>query len=374
MRIAGCIPAEASGSRQTILGVPLYLWAANNLARVLPRGDIHVDSDADDILENAASFGFGTIRRPAAPAADGSQAMLWSAAQVEADVYVQHFPSMAFLREETVRAALAHVERGAASSFAVYRQRVNSWRENDPAGGLARLPGSVGLPTTVVEGTGLYVTRRDALLSQRQRLALPCETVDLDPVERIGIDRPADLEFARTVARGLGPSSPWTRGIAALRSAKDIRFVVLDVDGVMTDGGMYYSESGDEAKRFNVKDGMAVAALRKAGIHVGFLSAGKNAKLVGSRAAHLGVEHVHVSFEKKVDVLESWRAALGLSYEQIAYIGDDVNDLGVMAKVGLAVCPSDAVDAVKRVALPLERAGGQGCVREFVDRYFGETL
>jgi YrbI family 3-deoxy-D-manno-octulosonate 8-phosphate phosphatase len=147
-----------------------------------------------------------------------------------------------------------------------------------------------------------------------------------------------------------------------------IKFLVLDVDGVMTDGGMYYTESGDQFKKFNTKDGMAIQLAMKAGLKVAFLSSGSQAMIVRNRAKTLGVEHVYVGPRAKLDVLAEWCREFGLNMEQVAYVGDDINDLEVIAAVGFSACPADAVEAVKKqVNLVLTRNGGHACIREFVD-------
>jgi YrbI family 3-deoxy-D-manno-octulosonate 8-phosphate phosphatase len=154
---------------------------------------------------------------------------------------------------------------------------------------------------------------------------------------------------------------------------ENIKLLVLDVDGVMTDGGMYYTESGDEFKRFNTKDGMAIRHLTKSGFQVAFLSSGKNQNIIRNRAELLGVQHVYVGFEEKIGILEAWRTKLGIEWSDIAYIGDDVNDAVVMGKVGLAACPSDAVDHIKSIAtVHLKNKGGDACVREFIEQYIRE--
>lgn len=151
---------------------------------------------------------------------------------------------------------------------------------------------------------------------------------------------------------------------------KRIRFLVCDIDGVLTDGGMYYSESGDEFKRFNTKDGLGIKTLTARNFPVAFLSSGINKKLIQRRADLLGVQFVHVGLEKKVAILETWRKKLGLDWSEIAYIGDDVNDLEVMMLAGVAACPSDAVPAIREISsLVLKTKGGEGCVREFIDRF-----
>ncbi|MBB5022349.1 KdsC family phosphatase [Desulfurispira natronophila] len=150
----------------------------------------------------------------------------------------------------------------------------------------------------------------------------------------------------------------------------DIRMLVLDVDGVMTDGGMYYLETGQELKKFSTRDGIAIKRLLRMGIEVAFLSSGLNTSLLESRARTLGVQRLYVGTDEKTVILQQWLDEMGLLPEQIAYIGDDINDLGVMAMVGLSACPADAVDMIRqRVQVVLQSRGGEGCVREFVGRY-----
>ncbi len=153
-------------------------------------------------------------------------------------------------------------------------------------------------------------------------------------------------------------------------ATRNIKFLVLDVDGVLTDGGLYYSESGDQFKKFNAKDGMGIKSVMKHGMEVAFLSAGSTQNIVQNRAQTLGVGRVYVGKEPKLEVLKGWCEDLKLELENVAYVGDDINDLEVMDAVGFSGCPADAVEAVKLKANAiLERNGGDGCVREFVDEH-----
>ena len=155
--------------------------------------------------------------------------------------------------------------------------------------------------------------------------------------------------------------------------SESIEMVVLDVDGVMTDGGMYYTEVGDQIKKFNTKDGRAIIRLKQIGYKTAFLSSGLAEKLINARAEVLGVDKVYVGRSNKIDILKKWCSELGLELHQIAYIGDDINDLDVIKKVGLSACPADAIIDVKReVQIILHKNGGEGCVREFVEDYLFE--
>jgi len=150
----------------------------------------------------------------------------------------------------------------------------------------------------------------------------------------------------------------------------NIKFLVLDVDGVMTDGGMYYTEGGDQFKKFNTKDGMAIKVVLQKGMNVAFLSSGSTEHIIQNRAKTLGVERVYVGPRPKLEVLNEWCRELDITAENVAYVGDDINDLEVMDAVGFSGCPADAMEAIKLKAnVVLIRNGGDACVREFVDEH-----
>jgi len=149
-----------------------------------------------------------------------------------------------------------------------------------------------------------------------------------------------------------------------------IKLLITDVDGVMTDGGMYFTSKGDEMKRFSARDGFAVSICREHGIDYGIISAGHSSTLVEARAAVLNIEHVYVGKSPKLQVLKGWMKKMNLSAEQVAYIGDDITDIDVMKTVGLSACPADAVKSVKAIAdIVLNTNGGYGCIREFVEEH-----
>lgn len=157
-------------------------------------------------------------------------------------------------------------------------------------------------------------------------------------------------------------------------SLKKIKLLGVDIDGVMTDGGMYYTESGDEFKKYNTKDGMAIRALTSSGFTVCILSSGYNKNVIERRAKLLGIERVFVGKGKKIEVLKKWCDELNITMENVAYIGDDINDLQIIAEAGLTACPKDAIGSVKsKTDIILTKEGGRGCVREFIDTYIKET-
>lgn len=149
-----------------------------------------------------------------------------------------------------------------------------------------------------------------------------------------------------------------------------IRLLLTDVDGVLTDGGMYYTESGDEFKKFNTRDGMAFELLRNAGIKTGIITS-ENTRMVARRAAKIKADYLFQGQRDGGKLAAAMEICVreGLEMSQVAYIGDDLNCIGLLTKTGMAACPADAVEEVKSIPgiRVLDRKGGEGCLREFVE-------
>ena len=146
-----------------------------------------------------------------------------------------------------------------------------------------------------------------------------------------------------------------------------IKLVLLDVDGTLTDGGIYRGNNGEELKRFNVKDGYAIVNAQKLGIEFGIIT-GRKSELVEIRSNELKIKYLYQGISEKTVILEEIMKKDGLSKEEIAYMGDDLNDLLIMKQVGLSGTPKDAVDEVIQVAdFVSKKNGGSGAVREFIE-------
>src|SRR5690554_4823697 len=151
---------------------------------------------------------------------------------------------------------------------------------------------------------------------------------------------------------------------------KALKLLILDVDGVMTDAGMFFTENGDQIKKYNAKDGMAIMALRDKGVEVGIISSGFKLEMVKARADLLKIKHLYVGRDPKINILNAWCEKLNISLAEVGIIGDDINDLEVMKSVGFSAAPADAVPVVQQhVDLILQAKGGRGCVSEFIDHY-----
>jgi len=149
--------------------------------------------------------------------------------------------------------------------------------------------------------------------------------------------------------------------------ARSVRLVVFDVDGVFTDGRLYYTADGEQIKVFHVRDGVGVKALQRAGIEVAVIS-GRASDAVALRMAELGVSRVFQGDHDKLPLFDALLAELGLDAAETAFVGDDLPDLPVLGRVGLAACPADAHEDVRTACQWVGvRKGGRGVVREFCD-------
>ncbi|MEC7075826.1 MAG: HAD-IIIA family hydrolase [Pseudomonadota bacterium] len=147
----------------------------------------------------------------------------------------------------------------------------------------------------------------------------------------------------------------------------DIRLLVMDVDGVMTDGKITYSSDGQEFKSFNIKDGLGIKRAQASGIETAIIT-GRTSPMVERRARELGIAHLVQGREDKLSALSDLVDQMNLSLDQVAYIGDDLPDLTAIESVKLGACPADAAIEVKSKANWVStREGGDGCVRELCD-------
>jgi len=146
-----------------------------------------------------------------------------------------------------------------------------------------------------------------------------------------------------------------------------IKLVAFDVDGVMTNGEIIYSESGEELKIFNAKDGHGVVMLNYKGIKTAIITA-RQTPVVERRAKDLGITHVYQGAKNKLIALQDLMGKYSLDYSEIAYVGDDMPDVCVLERVGIAFCPNDAVEEVKKICHFISsKEGGKGAVREISD-------
>ena len=149
-----------------------------------------------------------------------------------------------------------------------------------------------------------------------------------------------------------------------------IKLLVSDVDGVLTDAGMYYDNKGNELKKFNTHDGMSFKLLREKGIKSAIITS-EETNIVKIRSKKLNVDYLYqsVSGNNKLDVIKQICIKENIQLSEVAYIGDDINDLEALSVVGFAACPINATQSIKNIEniIHLKKSGGDGAVREFVE-------
>lgn len=157
-------------------------------------------------------------------------------------------------------------------------------------------------------------------------------------------------------------------GIMILSRFKNIKYVFLDVDGVLTDGRVLVNEQGEQWRTFNVKDGYAIQYAIKQGLHVIIITGGRSIG-IQKRFEGLGVKEVFLSISDKLALLEQLQKQYGFDYSECLFIGDDLPDIACMRRVGIAICPTDAVEEIKQISHYVSvRAGGDGIVRETLEK------
>lgn len=392
-----------------IAGKPLFHWSALAACEASCIDEVHIATDDEAIADSARALGHPKIRifkRSAASATDTAlteSVMLEFAEQVAFERLVLIQATSPLLTAHELDAGMAKFERVHADSLlSVVRQERFFWKES--ANGLAEAvnydplhrPRRQDFEGQLVENGAFYICSRDGLQRTRCRIHGKIALFEMAPETYYELDEPSDWEIVErlilgkaeklkggkaerddsclsTTPQDFSVSAPQNFSISAfqhsslspelLSRARAIRLVLTDVDGVLTDAGMYYSETGDELKKFNTRDGMGFQLLREAGIRTGIITS-EDTEMVARRAKKLKVDFLYQGVKDKSAVLDEILARTGLSAEEVAYIGDDLNDLKLHERVGLAFCPTDAIDSVKRIVhkvVPL--TGGNGCLR-----------
>lgn len=210
----------------------------------------------------------------------------------------------------------------------------------------------------LMENGAFYLTSRLALIKTRNRVSGKIRLYEMPEASAYEIDEPSDWEIVEGLLK---------RQLTRSTCHEKIRLLLTDCDGCLTDGGMYYTERGDEAKKFNTKDGMAFSKLREKGIETGIVTS-ESVSLNERRAKKIGATFFEGGCKNKLEAVSSLVDRIGLSMDEVCYIGDDLNDVDILSVVGFPCCPADAAPEVRRIARYVASAsGGEGVVREIAD-------
>ena len=363
-----------------INGRPLVYWVLDAAVQCRKIGRVYLCTDSNQIREKVQEYISAhqceekllCIDRPAETATDTAStesAMLYFAnnySNFEHIILMQ--ATSPLLTEEHLTKAIECYEKDEYDSMlSVVRQKRFCWRSCDNGyepinyNYLTR-PRRQEFDGYLVENGAFYINTREGLLKNNCRLSGKVGVYEMPEETYFEIDEPSDwvviehLLHKKIVAKS-----------TVHELAKKVKMLLTDCDGVLTDGGMYYSERGDESKKFNTKDGMAVAKLREHGIKFGIIT-GENIQLVHRRAEKLQADVCYIGIKDKFSVLNEICDKFHLSYEEIAYIGDDLNDVDVLKVVGLPCSVENGTQKAKQAAVYVTKSkGGEGAVREVAD-------
>ena len=370
MRWVALLPLRAGSKSipgknlRIIAGRPLYAWSAQAALDSGCFDAIYVASDAAEIRADARAR-FGTRievieRNPdnATDTASSEAVMLELSAEVKCDVLSLIQATSPLTRAEDFRAARARFEAEQLDSrlTGVELKRF-FWRHDGQALNYnpARRPRRQDFAGTVMENGAFYFTRNRLLLETGVRLGGRIGVHVMHEECAAELDEPSDWPVVEALLQ---------RRVSA---AHDIRLLVVDVDGTLTDGGMYYDGRGEALKKFDTRDAKGMLMLRDAGVRVCVVTAETSA-VVRARMRKLGISDYFPGVKNKLAWLHDYAPRVAVEFAQMAYIGDDVNDLDGLRVVGLSCCPADAVPAVRRaVSYVCSAGGGAGAVREVCD-------
>lgn len=378
MRTVAFIPVRGGSKSipkkniKQLAGRPLLHWTLEAALDAQCIDAVYVSSDSDAILEVARALGDERVlpvQRPAEWATDTAStedALLDFARKFEFDRVVLLQATSPLTSAADIDGAMQKMnEQGADSLVTVTHEHRFRWKED--AAGLVRAenydpltrPRRQDWDGELVENGSFYITSRDGLLKSSCRLNGQVAYWKMSVHTAFEIDTPDDWEILATLVA----AKKWQ----IQDKFCPFKLLVTDVDGVLTDAGMYYGPEGEALKKFNTRDGMGTAIWRESGRDIAIVTS-ENSQAVARRAEKLKIQELHLGVKDKLPLVRRLAEARGISLQEVAYIGDDLNDWEVMQQVGFAACPRDAHPTIRGISrLVTQAKGGEGCLRELVD-------
>ncbi len=363
-----------------ISGKPLVYWTVKAACGCRHIDKVYVATDSDKIKETVESFKTGieadlfakvkVIERSAESASDTAStefAMLEFAGKYEFDNIVLIQATSPLLQASDLdRGFEAFQTDGTDSVLSVVLQKRFHW-DNDEQGyahptnyDVFHRPRRQEFDGYFVENGAFYISSKADLIKSQNRISGNIKAVEMNEDTFFEIDEPSDWVIIEALMK--------KNGITAQKAVPDIKMFLTDCDGCLTDGGMYYTEHGDEMKKFNTRDGMGFALLRERGILTGIITS-ENVALNQRRAQKLKLDILEAGCKDKLEAIKRICEEHGIQIDNVCYVGDDINDIESIKAVGYGCCPADAMPEVNKVADFITTArGGEGVIREVVEK------
>ena len=365
-----------------LCGKPLVYWTAAAADGCASIDEVIISTDSPLIAQTAESFGLeklkvvGRSEATATNTASTESAMLEYAEANEFDVMVLVQATSPLLTAADLDAGFAQFAKpGVDSVLSVVEDKRFYWNLKDPASenpiaypsnyDVYARPRRQDFDGSFMENGAFYICTRDDLLKSRNRVSGNIAISVMPPDTAFEINEPEDWNIIEALKK---------KQLARMETANfgAVKMLLTDCDGCLTDAGMYYSESGEELKKFNTRDGMAFQLLREAGVRTGIIT-GENSQAAFRRAQKLKADYMRIGCKEKLEAVRAICDEEGISLSDVAYVGDDVNDVELLSAVGLPCCPADAQPQAKATARYIASCpGGRGVIREIAEKILSE--
>ena len=362
-----------------ICGKPLVYWTVKAACCCKYIDKVYIATDSIEIREVVIGFKSGlesdmftkveVIGRSAESASDTAStefAMLEFAEQYDFDnIALIQATSPLLQANDLDRGFEAFQTDGTDSVLSVVRQKRFHWA-NDDSGfahptnyDVFHRPRRQEFDGYLVENGAFYICSRADLIRTKNRVSGNIKTVEMDEDTFFEIDEPSDWIIIEALMK--------KKNMGVSKKIPEIRMFLTDCDGCLTDGGMYYSEKGDELKKFNTRDGMGFSLLKKRGIITGIITS-ESVDLNRRRAEKMQLDILETGCKDKLATIQRLCKENSINIENVCYIGDDINDIEAIKAVGYGCCPADAASEVKTIAkYKTSVRGGEGVIREVIN-------
>lgn len=349
---------------------PLIYWVLDALTDCKQIDKVVVSTDSDEIRNTVNEYGNKNIlvinrsKEVSTDYASTESVMLEFANSYEFENIILVQATSPLLSKEDIENGLEEYEN-ADSVLSVVNQKRFIWsntKNSQPINyDYLNRPRRQDFDGFFVENGAFYITSKKLLLKNECRISGKINAVVMDEESYYEIDEPSDWSIIENLLKMKHETSDLSEKI------RKIKCLLVDCDGVLTNGAMYYTENGDEIKKFSTKDGMGFKLLKEKGFLTGIIT-GEDVQLVKRRFEKMNLDILYMGVSDKLKVLNQICEDYKLAYDEIAYIGDDINDIDVIKNVGFGCCVNDSVKSVKNNADYITHSkGGDGAVREVID-------
>lgn len=357
---------------KSFCGKPLCYWTIKAAEDALAVSSVIVATDDESIINTVQSFNFPKVvvyRRSAENAQDNSstESVMIEWIEKQKSINAQYFALIQatnpFLTPADIDKALSLLQekRGDSLLTCVNNKRFFWTAAGQPINyDFRKRPRRQDFEGVMMENGALYINTIENIRKHSNRLSGEIVVYEMPEYTAFEIDEPDDwLIMEKLFAKHYTPTK-----------TKRIKLFITDVDGVLTDAGMYYTESGDELKKFNTHDGMGLKFIKDHGVKTALITT-ENTKMVERRAKKLSIDYLYQGkgFGSKLESALDICKKEGIDIAEVAYVGDDINCKQLLESVGVAACPANALDIIKSIPgiIHLNKKGGDGAVREFID-------